>query len=158
MAHQHSIGHSCYTTNKHRRMTDRQTDIQTDRHIRSRWGTLRDMMEWTTALPSRIISRNLAFGNMRDNSTIDLSAKGSLLQRRGAGSPCFAITWQYRSAQYIPITTVIQATNKMNQQINQTINTTINESANKPISQSTNHPFRLLPLSQSINHSEWVSE
>ena len=57
------------------------------------------MMEWITARPSRTINKNLAFGNMFDSSTIDFSAKGSLLHRRGAGSPCLAITYQTSTIQ-----------------------------------------------------------
>ncbi|TNN66446.1 hypothetical protein EYF80_023354 [Liparis tanakae] len=50
-------------------------------------------MEWTVARPSRSMRTNLAFGKMRDRYERDFKANGSLLQRRGAGSPWPTITW-----------------------------------------------------------------
>lgn len=49
-------------------------------------------MEWTVARPSRSISTNLALGKMCDRYARDFRANGSLLQRRGAGSPWPTIT------------------------------------------------------------------
>lgn len=51
------------------------------------------------ARPSRSISTNLALGKMCDRYERDFKANGSLLQRRGAGSPWPMITWNTRHTQ-----------------------------------------------------------
>lgn len=61
--------------------------------------TPRDMIELTTARPSRIISRKRALGNIFDSSIVDLRVNGSLLHNRRAGSACFAITCAIRKYQ-----------------------------------------------------------
>uniref|UniRef100_A0A182NMY6 Smoothelin domain-containing protein n=1 Tax=Anopheles dirus TaxID=7168 RepID=A0A182NMY6_9DIPT len=53
--------------------------------------TLREMIECTVARPSRTMNKNLAAGNSSITYEPILSVSGSLLQRRGAGSPCLAM-------------------------------------------------------------------
>ena len=60
--------------------------------------TLRDMMLWTTARPSRINRTYLELGNNWARYTLDLRVNGSLLHKCGAGSPCLATTSNMKAA------------------------------------------------------------
>lgn len=67
-------------------------------HLKEPSPTFRDIMEWTVARPSRSMSTNLALGKMCARYERDFKANGSLLHRRGAGSPWPTITWKTRAS------------------------------------------------------------
>lgn len=50
------------------------------------------------ARPSRTINKNLAFGNKSNTYDPIFNVNGSLLHKRGAGSPCFAIISRQNAA------------------------------------------------------------
>ena len=62
-----------------------------DPSLNPRMLTLRAIIECAVARPSRIIRTNFDSGKIVTSFRIDLSVNGSLLHRRGARAPCFAM-------------------------------------------------------------------